>query len=338
MEKINIILKLQKNFLLKKFYKSIAVNSRLFYLLDSYTVLGQEQTDKRFCELQRILVSSQHLKNITEFINTLYRYYEIDDKVAPKINARKFLIAWLIVSFPEFTIDIKRPNENKDQYPIDIYFICQDMISYTYLLLTKKTKEDLRKFKKAFNKYSNAINYFLARDKHEHVRKLINEFIDIDKTIDGINKSTKYNQEEKDASIAVISKTKNKIATHLKKIDSTIELGYLETISKIYYSVEDNMEKAMIEILIKDIETKKLTYLEKLLSEIRIKVGDFDNTIIQQIGYGSLTYDQVSNFGDQLVFMTDNNEKVDLWYDIKSQSYVSNELLARLIVILLKEI
>lgn len=331
----SIVLRLQKNFLLKKFYKSMAMNSRLFYLLDSYT--SSEQIDKKFCELQRILVNSQHLKHIAELINTLYRYYKIDDKVAPKINARKFLIAWLMVSFPEFTIGIKRPGINKEEYPIDIYFICQDLISYTYQLLTKKTSEDLRKFKKAFNKYSNAINYFLARDKHEHVRKLINEFIDIDKTIDEISKSTKYNQEEKDSSIAVISKTKSKIAIHLKKIDSTIELSYLETISKIYYSVEDNMEKVMIDILIKDIETKKLNYLEKLLSEIRIKVGNFDNTIIQQIGYGSLTYDQVLNFGDQLVFMTDNNEKIDLWNDVKSQSYVSNELLARLIVILLRE-
>ena len=79
----------------------------------------------------------------------------------------------------------------------------------------------IRKFKKSFNKYSNAINYFLRRDKNEQIQMLLNEFVEINKTIKEIKKSEKYpNEEYREKCIETITFTKNKIASHLKKLDS----------------------------------------------------------------------------------------------------------------------
>lgn len=327
----NIVLKIQKRFLIKKFYRNLGANQKLFYLLESYTCC--EENDKQFNEMKNILTNQQNIQNVQKLIDYLYRYYGVHNDVAPRINARKFLVAWMIVSLPEYMMQIKKPKERKTEYPIDIFFICQDIITYTQSLLTDKTKENLRKFKKAFNVYSNAINYFLARDKHEHIRKLINEFIDINKTIDGIKKSSKYSQKEKDSCLSIISKTKEKMACHLKKMDSNIELLQLEVMSKIQNTVEDNMEKAMIDVVTDDIKTRKLSYFDKLLNDIidKLKIENFNkNIMMQQITYGNITHEQISGYGDQFISLIKLGESE--WTTIKSKMYESNEFLARMVI------
>src|SRR3989344_4399499 len=275
-DNIKPIIKIQRYILLKKFYEHVNKNIKLFELLWSYTQPSPKYVNNRYEELRDILKDHVNIQRIDEFLGSLYRYYHIGYKIAPRINSRKLLIAWIIVAFPEYTLGMKNPMErteplvNIHSYPNDIFFICKEVITYlrSMYILDYDNKENLRKFKKSFNTYTNAIIYFLKRDKDEYISKLITEFISINKTVNEIKKSKKYGPDEKEQSIEIISTTKSKIVKYLKQLDSTIELADLEIYSKINSEVTEIAENAMYDIILGDIKNKKVSYFSNLVDVI----------------------------------------------------------------------
>jgi hypothetical protein len=339
----NAVIKIQNLFLKKKIHSNFTKNTKLFYQLDKYT-LDENENEKKFIEIRKILCNKDNINNAQLLLDSVYRYYKIYDNIAPKINSRKFLIAWMIVSLPEFMMQIKKPKEYKNEYPVDIYFICQDLVKYTSNFLKKSSNENLRKFKKIFNVYSNAINYFLARDKHEDVQKLVVEYININKTIDGIKQSKKYDDNQKESCIKVITGTKDKILQHLKKLDSGIDISDLEILSKIYDLVEANMEKALFDILLSDIKTRKLHYfnvlINKIIDKLQIKEDKFNkNQLMQKITYGNLTSEEISDYFNVFISQVQSNEDIsEMWSEIKNKYTDIIDCLASMLILIFRSI
>jgi hypothetical protein len=312
----------------------------------------------------------QNINLANSFLNSLYRYFSCDKKIAPKINSRKFMIGWMIVSFPEFLLSIKNPSKDEEfhkkmnLYPYDIYIIAKDLIDNINILIKNSTtninKEKIRKFKKSFNKYSNAINYFLQRDKSEQIQMLLTEFININKTIKEIRDSNKYpNIEHKEECIKTITLTKKKIASHLKKLDSNIDMTDLEIQSQIYDAIENNMERAICDILVNDIENKKFSYFSNFIDEVAkqmINLGakkvdsDFEikinkDVIIQKLAYLEIEHQHILDYGDYMVYIINNLQSPvsientrEMWENLKSNSNEKSELLGKMIIFILKEI
>jgi hypothetical protein len=379
---IHAITFIQKKFLLRKFLLEIKKCEDLFNKMNIYikppeyiNYFNQEkQMDERFSELQNILMSKQNIDLVNSLLQLLYRCLGCDKKIAPKINSRKFMIGWMIISFPEFILNIKDPTKDEEKfktiyqypypYPYDIYFISKELINRINALRQNEikniNKEKIHHFKKSFNKYSNAINYFLQRDKSEQIQKLLNEFISINKTIKDIRNSERYpNIEYKEECIKTIILTKKKIASHLKKLDSNINIDDLEIQSQIHDAIENNMEKAICDILIDDIENKKFSYLSKFIDDIinqMINLGakkvddDFElkmnkDAIIQKIAYLEIEYQHIENYGDYIVDIINKlqapisvSNTCDMWCDLKNECSEKNELLGKMIIFILKEI
>jgi hypothetical protein len=366
----------QKTFLYKKFLIEVEKCSGLFEKLNTYTKPPQyinyfnveKQMNERFEELRGILMLKQNINLANSFLNSLYRYFSCDKKIAPKINSRKFMIGWMIVSFPEFLLSIKNPSKDEEfhnkmnLYPYDIYIIAKDLIDNINVLLKNSTinKEKIRKFKKSFNKYSNAINYFLQRDKSEQIQMLLTEFININKTIKEIRDSNKYpNIEHKDECIETITLTKKKIASHLKKLDSNIDISDLEIQSQIYDAIENNMERAICDILVNDIENKKFSYFSNFIDEAAkqmINLGakkvdaDFEikinkDVIIQKLAYLEIEHQHILDYGDYMVYIINKLQSPvsientrEMWENLKNNSNEKSELLGKMIIFILKEI
>jgi gas vesicle protein len=370
MELKTVVIKIQRKFLAKKFISEVKKYKKLFDELNKFTTQPQhlfdneKQQDINFCEMRHTLVKKDNINAINKILSLMYRCLGEDKLIAPRIDARKFMIGWMIVSFPEFMMEIKDPEnkEKKDQYPYDIYLIIKDFIFYTNLLhkINNPTKEILRIFKKSLNKYSNAVNYFLKRDKNEQIQKLLNEFANINKTISNIKKSKKYTDEDqRHDCIETITKTKTKIATHLKKLDSGIDICDLEVQSQIHNAIEENMEKAMCDILINDIENKKFNYFSKFIDDVSnqmIHLGakkidsGFESKIdkdfiIQKMTYLDTEHKHIVEYGDYMINIINNLQSPitvdttkDAWEKIKTDTDCKNQLLGKLVVFTLKEL
>jgi hypothetical protein len=371
MQRATVAVKLQKKFLLKKFLSEIKKKKPLFDKLNSFTTLNKNllvlNKDAKFDELRKLLINKKYMQDIDKILNYHYRCYGVHKNIAPKLNSRLFLVSWMLVSFPEFMMDIPDPSVKEvtssqmDQYPYDIYYIMKDFIFYVNLLCNNdiNDKEILRKFKKMFNKYSNAVTYFLSRDKSEQIQKLLNEFVNINKTIMGIKNSKKYDDEQKEESIKVITETKKKVANHLTKLDSGINLNDLEIQSQVHDSIEKNMEKAMHDILVLDIQNKKFSYFSKFIDDITdhlTKLGahkidtNFKDKIdkdfiIQKMTYLSMEHTHIHSYGDYLVHIINNLQapvSVDdtkaNWENMKQEIDCKHQLLGKLVIFILQEI
>lgn len=366
----NKIILLQRNFLKRNLRKKLDECKNILNEMTVYTLPPQhinmfdpeKQKDQRFRELQIIMKNPSNIRKFNALLSSIYRLTGSNKDIAPKINGRKLITAWLIVSFPEYILEIVKP-DNKDkenEYPYDIFFISESLIdNLNFISSGNMYNEAIRKFKKSLNKYSNAVNYFLLRDKSEMIQKLINEYINMNKTIKGIEDSDKYSEDEKNQSISIISKSKETIVSHLKKLDSDINLPDLEIQSQIQDAFTSNMEKALTDILIKDIENKKFSHFGKVVDEITNNLlrlgaskidGEFKDRmdtefIIQKMSYLNTTKSDIEDYGDyiikiinQLQAPIDIDETNDKWDQMKFYIDDNCELLGKLISFVSKEI
>jgi len=75
----------------------------------------------------------------------------------------------MVVFFPDIILSRKRENiKNDNEYPNDIYYISLEFINWLAQLNNNTHNTEFRRlYTKKFNQYSNAITYFLNRDKNE---------------------------------------------------------------------------------------------------------------------------------------------------------------------------
>jgi hypothetical protein len=369
---------LQQKFRQKKLFQNLILIKDLLLVLNEYKnpprhinlFDPEKQKSDRFGQLQKILMNKNNIIIIDNFLKQFYKYNKYDNNIAPKINARKFLITWMLVGFPEYILDTKIPTTyDKNTYPFDIYDIGLEFIKQINNMVTKVNlkiqplNEDIRKFNKSFNIYSNAINYFLIKDKQEHLNKLLTEFVEMSYTIDSINSSSKYSSTEKTKSIELIKQTKSKIANQITRMNSKTNLSELENFAKVNISLHKQVHSTYIrafrDILLNDISEAKFSYLKNIIQDINksmSKVGankidqNFEDKIdpdliIQMLANGVMNIQSIQTYGDYLfgiITKLTSVASVDIinrkWSEIKSNICDAKVLLTDMVMLVLEEI
>jgi hypothetical protein len=290
-----------------------------------------------------------------------YRYYIVDVNVTQKINSKKFLIAWAIVLFPEYTLEIKPDKTHINIYPHDIYFISKDFIET--LSKTINTNESLRRFNKIFIQYVNSINYFLIYDKTRIIQRLLNEFINLHKSLDDIKTNKKYVKDIKETYIVETTKLKRVVANQLKKIHSNVTFEDLEVYSKIYCGVENtvtkNIKRAYYDLLLRDVQEKKFIFLGNIMDEITKylnilgaeKIDESFNTkmdkefLLQKMTHLKIEYKDIVDYGNYIVYIINKLESPInvINTNMKWEELIENiddkyELLAKMMIFLFDEV
>lgn len=314
--------KIQKRFLYNRFIKSLNENGELIIQLSSYSepqkyinlFQPQDDTNLRFEELKTLLSDKNIVKKFDNILQKLYRYTNVNHQVSFVINSRKFLSAWVILAFPEFVLG-KSKNEinNETNYPDDIYFISKNLIEKLKLLTTySNNPEFMRQFFKNFNQYSNAINYFLMRDRIEQINKLIDEYFDVNNTLRAVYKSDKYSIENKKNTIDAIKNTKKQILTYISKLDKNIKKQHLEVCSNFEYIKEKKIEELQFKLLIEDIDNKKFLIFNRVIDHIKKGLMTLGHTdaqindlldgefISRKIAYSNFTNNDVLSYGEYM--------------------------------------
>jgi len=199
------------------------------------------EVEDKFYYLQTILVNKQNITNIDDMIKKFYRYNGINKNVAHTINSKIFMSAWMVVFFPDIILSRKRENiKNDNEYPNDIYYISLEFINWLAQLNNNTHNTEFRRlYTKKFNQYSNAITYFLNRDKNEKINQFVREYCQTNLTIEKMKDSKKYDGDEKDKCITEVTKTKSIILKNILRLDKTINVDELE----FYANLENAKEK-----------------------------------------------------------------------------------------------
>lgn len=248
---------------------SNAINPSTMNILDIQK--GIEIQYDNFC---KIIQDKKLIESMTNFLKIYYDYYELDQNIAPKLTSKKLLFMWLLIGFPQFTISKTHQellSQEKNIYPNEIYYIAVELLKSLSNLnsSTKANNNLLRKFTKSLNQYSNAITYFLERDKMEEITKLVQEYYDINETIMRIKANDKYSNKIKEENETSLNKTKEKILLHINKFDKSIKKEELESYANMNLLKSLRIEETQFQIMLNDIKTKKLFYFKRAIEWIK---------------------------------------------------------------------
>lgn len=235
---------------------------------------GIEIQYENFC---KIIQDKNLIDVITKFLKIYYEYYELDQNIAPIVTSRKLLFMWLLIGFPQFTISKTHQeliSQEKNMYPNEIYHIAVELLQSLSNLNSannySKTNNDLlRKFTKSLNQYSNAITYFLERDKMEEITKLVQEYYDVNETLMRVKTNEKYSDKMKEENEASLNKTKEKILVHINKFDKSIKKEELESYANMNLLKSLKIEETQFQVMLNDIKTKKLFYFKRAIEWIK---------------------------------------------------------------------
>ena len=353
------IIKIQHNFFRKKLRQSIIENVNLIKTMTSltkepihYNLFDKNQTvTEKYNELKKILMSRNNIIIFDNIIRMINKCYKIE------LTSKKLMTAWIIIGFPEFVLGKdKNLIKNINEYPDDIYFIAKNMIESFIKFPYNKTYDDDRKFFKIINQYTNAINYFLLRDKTEQINKLIVEYIDIYKTIKSIESSNKYDDKTRTECLDVITKMQHNIAKHIFVLNKDITIDILNNYAKFMMNIENVMHIAYHDVLYDDIINKQYTMLTKCIDDIRNIINIIEkNSDINEILdveyiislFQNLTIDNndIVKYGEYLVskinkFQTINkkNDMINKWTIIKNNNYEIEMFLTQLLIFIMREL
>lgn len=318
------IVTLQKRHIYNRLCNKYHDVSSVFSVLNTYLVplplplfkTKMEHLADGYDSMTKFLQNKDMISNIDSLIKRLDRYHPAKSNiVSGMLTTKKFLIAWLIVAFPEFVLEINRENLSESNgYPDEIFFISKNFIDQFNLLMTnKKTNILEQSFRKSMNVYCNAINYFLNKDKISYVNKLILEWLETYETLELMKESKKYpTEEEKKKCIMAVLKTKQKITTYLTKFVPEITEDKLKQYANLIARVSVTIIDSEKDILIDDIKTKKYIILKQIIDMIKNNIVSLaqsykdsvdiylnSDSIVETMNH--LTTNAVNQYGDYLI-------------------------------------
>lgn len=330
------------------------------------------QTEIQYENLCKSIQNSQLIKSVANLLQLYYDYVGKNDDNVQNLTSRKMLFMWVIVGFPQYTIGKTHKQlleEAKNIYPNEIYNVTINFMSSLYDLssnknLSKDNAEILRKFNKYIIRYSDAISYFLERDKAEEISKLVKEYYEINKTLMEILASTKYNDELKQQNTELLNKTKEKVLTQINKFDKSIKKEELESYANMELLQKLKIEETQFQIMLNDIKTKKMFYFKrslvwilhslcsikakKVVSGYNIKdIIDPDFIIQKIVVSGSYTNNDTIAYGNYIMKIINDlqspdtvDESNNLWENVKTECFDKqmHVFLTNMIFFVMKEI
>jgi hypothetical protein len=265
---------LKQKYLSDKFVNQLTLNKDLINKLDTFTHSNKninlfdpnKQIENKYNKLQKLLCDKNIILTFDKIINSYYRYIKHDINICPKFTSKQLLSLWMIVSFPDLTI-------NKNIYSKDLYFFSCEIIKKIHLLSNNKylfhNKYFTALFVKSMNCSSNAFTCFINIDKICKLSEMIGQYNDVNETLKLVQLSDKYNEQQKENTLCEIKKTKDKIFQIINYIDKSIERNKLDFMIDMENLREKLKKNTMNKILINDILQKKFIYIPKFLNEIK---------------------------------------------------------------------
>lgn len=190
-----------------------------------------EEIEKDFDSFSKIIRDEFLIKKFQRFLNYLYDVYPENNKVAKKITSKIFLSKLLMYGFPEIVLDLSRKNMDNSIKTINyhLYHFSKLLITNFRELINKDFNEDqMRKFIKYLNIYSNVFYLFIHQDKIKQINKITNEHYQIKKTIKEIYLSCSYDEKSKIEIIDNLNNTLNGLNEMLLIISPKYDLENLE--------------------------------------------------------------------------------------------------------------
>ena len=309
-----------KNYYKKKLFNHLQ-NMQLYfdklnYFIDMRTQplpIGIDKPNwinRTFDELSMLLVNKKVLKEVNDFIKIYNKYYSIN------ITSKKLLSIWLILAFPEFIIDINLEdiNVNNQDYKTDLYVLTKEL--HYMLINLNNNYETMRKFNKQMNIYNNALDVYLITNKKEKVSNYIKEWLDLEKSVQLINISEKYNNDEKTKSINIIEDSKKLIEKYINKFITVPDDFYtkLKDIVVQKINLENTLKQTMDNMLKEELDGGNYDNLTYILEQIKsfiltfTKISESDIQeqidvpyIVQMIKHDVLTVKEINDFGSNLL-------------------------------------
>lgn len=365
------IISIQRKFLLKRLNNQLSNCSQLINKLnehiDTYRkplplfTLREKYIADSYDNHMKLLRSKETIIAFNELLKRYYRYVKHDNLIAPKANARMILVAWTIVSYPEYVLDSKHDIilSNND-HCTDTYMMAMSKINNLNKYTENKTSENLRLLIKSINTHINAFNNFLDIDRNIKIKMLTNEWYGLSKNIELINNSNKYSDEQRSESILAISNTMKSVEKHIKSISPSFDIRQLPELAKITDAIDINMIKAYTNLLKEHLDNKIYDMPKKALSEIKDALSLFNpnrkaeleqfvdiDFFIEQHQNNVTTSNDIIGLGEYLVSFAGSMASIEAekqilldWDIMKDKMYDENinDSLSKLLVFLLDTI
>lgn len=328
---------LQNLFLKKRFLKELHQNKEL---LQQLLILSESESniqidkkkspewwtkdlDAKFSTLTNMISNKDNIKKISKLLNNYYRYIikssEDYEQIAPKLDARKFLCCFVMRGFPNIVLCAPLDTLVQNKYPFDydIYTMSTEIILNMNKLFSCHTQEQLRKFVKSVNIYTNALNSYLYVDKCRKIDELVKQWYNIDKTKSEVEISKAYIDNDKKHVLTILSKSSDRILKLINVIDKNFNIEYLTNYKKLADKVNDTIRTSYWDILMDELRGNKFDMMFKLLDEIKdqlimLKLNNeqykqdlneyIDNDFIKhKIDNGIMTPYEILKYGDYMV-------------------------------------
>jgi len=334
-----------KKMLFKVFIRNIKNNYDIFTYIKKFDIiknkllpLDDNEIDNMFEDLSKYIQNKTVISKINKLLNKYYKwlYYGSSqkeyEKIAHKIDSKKFLSCFMIYYFPRYLLntDYSLSENIIDKHLIDISF---DLIKSIEIVEVKPNI-----FVKSLNKYINCLNEFLINDRVIKIRELVEKWTDLEKTIKQVNNNDRY--EDKNEIINVLKNEQHKTIKYIKIIDINFNIDQLNEFFKLNELIEATMIKCYFDNLENDIIECKYVKLKEILTDIKnnlillYKKNEteldeyFDiDFIIQQLEHGVFKFEDYIGLVDYCINMIvklqapfRNNTTLNTWTNIKNKS------------------
>ena len=209
--------------------KNAITKNKLYIDKLNYFLLN-DMSDTDVDKLQKIMTDKILINSLNDLIHHLYTDLTFPTDVI-KISSKKFILAWLIVAFPSYILEIKQVNADDENYFKTIYLTSVKLLASFNEIVTNCNEDvneiNTQQFISNYVTYAEKIVEFIRKDKLHHILSLTNEYMSITTIINEIEISKKYDDAERIRCIIELHKSKMRIIAHLKKIDSSIDIEQL---------------------------------------------------------------------------------------------------------------
>ena len=308
--------------------KLIFIKQRLVNSLNEckYIFDHLNEITKNYDILVSYLMDKNIIEQINQFINKLKRVMTFMN-IKNNITEKKFLTIWMITTFPEYVLT------NNDLSSKNVYNSALELVNYT------KNNNSYKPFTiiNLINKFVNLFDEFICLDKKRKINELIQKWYSEQIAKEEINKSIKYNIQQKINVIKIINKTENKIKKYILNLDKNFDLDLLDKYKELYDNIAQTTKQAYWDILIIELNNQKYDMLTNLINEIKTNFifiapkykSEFDELFNITIDE-SLDFINLANICiDKIIFLQapiKNTDTINKWEYFKKKFNESDNL------------
>lgn len=279
---------LQLRFLRRRFLKSLATCGTLMgkfsafkaqkLATDPKSLTYARDLDRLYRQVTAYVSNRGVLESVSRMLTRYYRWISRDDpsyhtRIAPKLDARKFLSSFVISLFPEFTLEADHNTlvTTKQGLNYDVYILANEVTTLMGAVVAGPDPDPgkLGTLSKMINSYSNAFSLFLSQDRIKKVDELVARYRDLEGTIAEVSRSNRYATDQKETIIKNLREEQTMTIACVKRTDPDFDLKILDQYTRVADQFERTMKQCYWDVLEADIVKGDYTFLVQVLGEIK---------------------------------------------------------------------